>query len=50
MKLRYLVGIPYLVFVVLWGGNIMFDAFVIGVLAGLTDMQTGNGNDGSHSS
>jgi hypothetical protein len=32
------------------GGNILFSALLIGILAGFTDMQTGNGSDDSHSS
>ena len=38
MKLRYLVGIPYLYFVGSMGGNILWEAIVIGVLAGISDI------------
>ena len=38
MKLRYAIGIPYLYFVASMGGNVMFEAIVIGVLAGITDI------------
>tara|TARA_Y100000310_G_scaffold312532_1_gene359928 strand:+ start:491 stop:640 length:150 start_codon:yes stop_codon:yes gene_type:complete len=44
MKLRYWIGIPYLIFIWSIGGNIIFDAMVIGILAGFTDMiQEGGG-------
>ena len=44
IKLRYLVGIPYLYFIGTMSGNILFDAAVIGILAGITDMvQEGGG-------
>ena len=38
MKLRYLFGIPYLFFFGMMGGDIIYDALVIGVLAGFTDI------------
>ena len=38
MKLRYLFGIPYLFFLGMMGGDIIYDALVIGVLAGFTDI------------
>ncbi len=37
MKLRYAIGIPYLYLMVSMGGNILWDALVIGILCGLTD-------------
>ena len=37
MRLRYIVGIPYLYLMVSMGGNILWDALVIGILCGLTD-------------
>ena len=38
IKLRYLVGIPYLMFVASMGNNVLFEALVIGILAGFTDI------------
>ena len=38
MKIRYWIGIPYLMFVASMGGNVMFEASVLGILAGITDM------------
>ena len=38
MKIRYWVGIPYLMFVASMGGNVIYDALVIGILVGITDM------------
>ena len=37
MKLRYIVGIPVLLGLGYMGGNILFEAIVIGILAGFTD-------------
>ena len=44
MKLRYLFGIPYLFFFGMMGGDIIYDALVIGVLAGFTDIIREGGN------
>ena len=44
MKLRYLFGIPYLFFMGTMSGNIIYDALVIGVLAGITDIIQEGGN------
>ena len=44
MKLRYLFGIPYLFFLGMMGGDIIYDALVIGVLAGFTDIYREGGN------
>ena len=38
MKIRYWIGIPYLMFVASMGGNVIYDALVIGILAGFTDI------------
>ena len=38
IKFRYLFGVPYLFFMAMAGQNVLFDALIIGVLAGLTDM------------
>ena len=38
IKVRYWVGIPYLYFIGTMGGNIIYDALVIGILAGFTDI------------
>ena len=38
IKFRYLFGVPYLFFMAMAGQNILFDAIIIGVLAGLTDL------------
>ena len=37
IKLRYLFGVPYLYLMAMSGQNILFDAIVIGILAGMTD-------------
>ncbi len=42
IKLRYLFGIPYLYLMAMSGQNIIFDAIVIGILAGMTDIHHDN--------
>ena len=46
MKIRYWIGIPYLMFVASMGGNIVYDAMVIGILAGFTDIILEGGGGG----
>ena len=49
MKLRYWVGIPYLYLIAVMGGNILFSALLIGILAGFTDNIVGrNDGEGPH--
>ena len=38
IKLRYIFGVPFLFMLAMNGQNVLFDALVIGDLAGLTDM------------
>ena len=38
IKLRYIFGVPFLFMLAMNGQNVLFDALVIGILAGLTDM------------
>ena len=37
MKLRYAIGIPYLYLMVSMGGNILWEAMVLGIVCALTD-------------
>ena len=46
MKIRYWIGIPYLMFVASMGGNIVYDAMVIGILAGFIDIILEGGGGG----
>ena len=39
IKLRYIFGVPFLFLLTMNGQNVLFDAIVIGILAGLTDMK-----------
>ena len=43
MKIRYWIGIPYLMFVASMGGNVLFEALVLGILAGFTDIMMEGG-------
>ena len=36
-KIRYFVGVPYLYFVGSMGGNILWEAMVLGIVCALTD-------------
>jgi len=45
IKLRYLFGVPYLYLLGMTGQNILFDAIMIGILAGLTDNYYDNNNN-----
>jgi len=45
IKFRYLFGVPYLFFMAMAGQNILFDAIVIGILAGLTDNHYDDNNN-----
>ena len=38
IKLRYIFGVPLMFMLAMKGQNVLFDALIIGVLAGLTDM------------
>ena len=42
IKFRYLFGVPYLFFMAMAGQNILFDAIMIGVMAGFTDINKQN--------
>ena len=47
MKLiRYIVFVPYLIFIGMMGGNIVVEALVIGFILGMYDFLFGNGNGG----
>ena len=45
MKIRYIIGIPFLLGVGLMGGDVLFEAIVIGILSGFTDIMHENRND-----
>lgn len=38
IKMRYLFGIPFLYFLAMNGQNVLFEAIIIGILSGFTDM------------
>jgi len=38
IKLRYIFGVPFLFLLAMNGQNVLFEALVIGILAGFTDM------------
>ena len=42
IKFRYLFGVPYLFFMAMVGQNVLFDAIMIGVMAGFTDINNQN--------
>ena len=47
MKLiRYIVFVPYLIFVGMMGGNILAEAIVIGLVLGMYDFLFDNGSGG----
>ena len=46
MKIRYIVFVPYLIFIGVMGGNIMAEALIIGFSLGMYDVLFGNGGNG----
>ena len=46
MKLRYIVFVPYLIFIGMMGGNIVVEAIVIGFILGMYDFLFNNGGGG----
>ena len=38
IKLRYIFGVPFLFLLAMNGQNVLFEALVIGILSGFTDM------------
>ena len=38
MKLRYIIFVPYLIFIGMMGGNVLVDAIVIGLALGVFDL------------
>ena len=38
MKLRYIIFVPYLIFIGMMGGNVLVDAMVIGLALGVFDL------------
>ena len=42
MKLRYVIFVPYLIFIGVIGGNVLVEAEVIGFILGLYDTLFGN--------
>jgi hypothetical protein len=47
MKIRYIVFVPYLIFIGVMGGNIMAEALIIGFSLGMYDVLF-FGNDGGN--
>ena len=45
MKLRYLFGVPFLFMLAMSGQNVLFEALVIGILSGFTDISRDNNNN-----
>ena len=45
MKLRYLFGVPFLFILAMSGQNVLFEALVIGILSGFTDISRDNNNN-----
>ena len=43
MKLRYIVFVPYLIFIGITGGNVLVDALVIGLALAMYDFLFSNG-------
>ncbi len=46
MKLRYLVFVPYLIFIGMMDGNVLVDALVIGLALAMYDFLFDNGGGG----
>ena len=38
MKLRYIIFVPYLIFIGMMGGNVLVDAIIIGLALGVFDL------------
>tara|TARA_B100001778_G_scaffold253939_1_gene214011 strand:- start:2501 stop:2650 length:150 start_codon:yes stop_codon:yes gene_type:complete len=45
MKLRYLFGVPFLFVLAMSGQSVLFEAIVIGILSGFTDISRDNNNN-----
>ena len=46
LQIRYLVFIPYLIFVGMMGGNVLVDALIIGLALAMYDFLFGDFGDG----
>ena len=46
MKLRYMIFVPYLIFIGIMGGNVLVDAIVIGLALAMYDFFFDNGDGG----
>ena len=46
MKLRYIIFVPYLIFIGMMGGNVLVDAIVIGLTLGVFDLIFDDHGDG----
>ena len=46
MKIRYLVFVPYLIFIGVMGGNVLAEAIVVGICLGTYDLLFGDFGDG----
>jgi len=46
LQIRYLVFVPYLIFVGMMGGNVLVEAIVIGFILGMYDFLFGDFGDG----
>ena len=36
-KIRYFIGVPYLYYIAMMGGNILWEAMVLGIVCAVTD-------------
>jgi len=36
-RIRYLIGVPYLYYIAMMGGNILWEAIVLGIVCAVTD-------------
>ena len=46
MKIRYIVFVPYLIFIGVIGGNVLVESIVIGICLGTYDLLFRNGGGG----
>ena len=46
MKLRYIIFVPYLIFIGMMGGNVLVDAIAIGLALGVFDLIFNDHGDG----
>ena len=46
IQIRYVVFVPYLIFIGMMGGNVLVDALVIGLALAMYDFFFGNGGGG----